>query len=85
MIIMSLQNVEKNYGLTEILKNINLEVKSRETIGIVGGNGAGKTTLMKIMADELSYDGGNISTPKDISIGYLTQEMSLESDKTVRE
>lgn len=85
MIIMSLQNVEKNYGSTEILKNINLEVKSRETIGIVGGNGAGKTTLMKIMADELSYDGGNISTPKDISIGYLTQEMSLESDKTVRE
>ena len=85
MIVMSLQNIQKNYGSTEILKNISLEVKARETIGIVGGNGAGKTTLMKIMADELSYDGGHISTPKDISIGYLTQEMSLESDKTVLE
>ena len=66
MIVMSLQNIQKNYGSTEILKNISLEVKSRETIGIVGGNGAGKTTLMKIMADELSYDDGHISTPKDI-------------------
>src|SRR5699024_10536532 len=53
--------------------------------GIVGKNGAGKTTLMKIMAGELSYDEGTISVPKGTSIGYLTQQMALESSQTVRE
>ena len=34
---------------TEILKNINLEIKNNENIGIIGLNGAGKTTLIKLI------------------------------------
>src|SRR5699024_8606056 len=68
-----------------IFKNINLELKSGETLGIVGKNGAGKTTLMKIMAGDLSYDEGTLSVPKNTSVGYSTQQMTLESNRTVRE
>ncbi|KKK32871.1 ABC transporter ATP-binding protein [Salinicoccus sediminis] len=85
MIVMQLGNIKKSYATDLIFENVNLEVKSGETTGIVGKNGAGKTTLMKIMAGELSYDEGTISVPKGTSIGYLTQQMTLESSQTVRE
>lgn len=66
-----------------IFENISMQIQSDSRIGIVGKNGAGKTTLMKIMAGISSVDAGTISIPKDISIGYLTQQMSLESEDTV--
>ncbi len=85
MIVMQLGNVKKSFGTDMIFENINLEIKKGETVGIVGKNGAGKTTLMKMMAGELGLDEGQITTPKGISIGYLTQQMTLESSQTVRD
>src|SRR5699024_12776605 len=85
MILLQLGNVSKKYGTNTIFENLDLEVKSGETLGIVGKNGAGKSTLMKIMADELTYDSGTISMPKNVSLGYLAQQMTLESEDTVRD
>ena len=85
MILLQLGNVSKSYGTNTIFENLDLEVKSGETLGIVGKNGAGKSTLMKIMADELTYDSGTISMPKNVSLGYLAQQMTLESEDTVRD
>lgn len=85
MIVMQLGNIKKSFVTDLIFKDINLEIKSGETTGIVGKNGAGKTTLMKIMAGDLPYDEGTLSVPKGTSTGYLTQQMTMESDRTVRE
>src|SRR5690606_6268941 len=54
-----------------------------DRIAIVGRNGAGKSTLLKIMAGELSYDDGELIKPKELKIGYLSQQMKLESGKTI--
>lgn len=80
---MQLSNVKKSFVTDLIFDNITLEIKSGETIGIVGKNGAGKSTLMKVMAGETNQDEGTISVPKNISVGYLTQQMALESEQTV--
>ena len=85
MILLQLGNVSKAYGTSTIFEHLDLEVKSGETLGIVGKNGAGKSTLMKIMADELTYDSGTISMPKNVTLGYLAQQMTLESEETVRD
>ncbi|OZU87372.1 multidrug ABC transporter ATP-binding protein [Virgibacillus indicus] len=83
MILMQLNGLSKSFGAEEILSNIKLEIKDNDRIAIVGRNGAGKSTLLKIMADELTYDGGELFKPKDLTIGYLSQHMSLESGKTI--
>ena len=42
------------------LKDVNLQVKKGEVIGILGPNGAGKTTMLKVMAGFLYPDSGNV-------------------------
>ncbi|WP_164670259.1 ABC-F family ATP-binding cassette domain-containing protein [Virgibacillus doumboii] len=83
MIIMQLNGVSKSFGAEEILANIKLEIKENDRIAIVGRNGAGKSTLLKIMNGEFSYDEGELIKPKDLTIGYLSQHTSLESDKSI--
>ncbi|WP_085993407.1 ABC-F family ATP-binding cassette domain-containing protein [Oceanobacillus senegalensis] len=83
MILMQLNGISKSFGAEEILSNIKIEVKENDRIAIVGRNGAGKSTLLKIMADELTYDEGELIKPKDLTLGYLSQHMSIESGKTI--
>lgn len=83
MILMQINGLHKSFGAEEILNNIKLEVKDNDRIAIVGRNGAGKSTLLKIMAGELSHDEGEVIKPKDLTIGYLSQHMQLESGKTI--
>uniref|UniRef100_UPI002559FA93 ABC transporter ATP-binding protein n=1 Tax=Bacillus cytotoxicus TaxID=580165 RepID=UPI002559FA93 len=83
MILLQVNNLSKLFAAEVILSNIKLEVQTRDRIALVGRNGAGKSTLLKIIAGELSHDGGEIIKPKDVSIGYLAQHTGLETSLTI--
>ncbi|GAB6506122.1 MULTISPECIES: ABC-F family ATP-binding cassette domain-containing protein [Bacillus] len=83
MILLQVNALSKLYGAETILSNIKLEVQTKDRIALVGRNGAGKSTLLKIIAGELSHDGGEIIKPKDVSIGYLAQNTGLETSLTI--
>lgn len=83
MIILSLSNVSKSYGINEILKNISFTVEDKDKIGLIGLNGTGKTTLFNILTDETSRDSGDIYIRKDLKIGYLKQHTNISSQETV--
>ena len=55
-----ISNVTKQYGDREILRGVDLDIASGETIGLIGINGAGKTTLLKAILDLTSIDDGQI-------------------------
>lgn len=85
--MIEIRNIKKRYGKNQVLKDINLTVKSGDCIGIVGANGSGKTTLLSIIsgihkADEgkILLDGRNITSSSKIAshyISYVPQENPL--------
>jgi len=85
MIILSANNLRKEYGTDVILQDVSFHINEGDRVGLVGVNGAGKTTLMKILAGEMSYEGGKYFVSPDISIGYLAQNNAFNSENTVFE
>lgn len=71
----SISGADVSYSGETLLSNINLEIKNKEKIAVVGRNGCGKTTLLKLIYGEIDAEGDNasISRSKDIEIGYLRQ------------
>jgi len=72
------------FGFTQILNNINFELKASEVISIVGPSGGGKTTLLKLCSDLLDVTEGEI-TNSFTSSAFAFQDARLLPWKTVVE
>lgn len=56
--LISAENISKNYGKGDVLKNISLGVLRGERIGIVGRNGGGKSTLLRVLVGQEALTQG---------------------------
>ncbi|NMB06728.1 MAG: ABC-F family ATP-binding cassette domain-containing protein [Bacteroidales bacterium] len=83
--MVSIDNLTVAFGGFTLLDNISFVLNRNERVALTGKNGAGKSTLLKIMAGLQQPSSGNISLPKEVSIGYLPQQMKLSDGRTVRE
>jgi ABC-2 type transport system ATP-binding protein len=82
--ILEIHQLNKAYGNTTALSNINLNIPKNGIFGLLGPNGAGKTSLIRIINQIIDADSGSIFfngellNPKHISrIGYLPEERGL--------
>ncbi len=83
--MINISNLSLYFGDRVIFDNIGLTIKDNDKIGIVGRNGAGKTTLFKLILKELLPDNGQILIPNNQTLGYLKQELNLNTGNTVIE
>ncbi|MCH5273327.1 MAG: ABC-F family ATP-binding cassette domain-containing protein [Lachnospiraceae bacterium] len=83
--LLACKNITKSFGDVTILEQVSFHINEREKAAIVGINGAGKSTLLKIIMREFSADSGEVITAKGASIGYLSQNQDLFSERTVYE
>jgi ATP-binding cassette, subfamily F, member 3 len=81
--MLHLTDISKSFGTQTVLDEASLHVKPGMRVGLVGANGAGKTTLLRLIAGEMSLDGGEISARKDLRIGFLPQEIEEIADHAV--
>jgi putative spermidine/putrescine transport system ATP-binding protein len=87
-----LQNIDKNYKQTKVIKNVNIDIRDGEFLTILGPSGAGKTTLLKMIAGfeeptkgHIFINGNDVSrTPiHKRNIGMLFQNYALFPHMTV--
>ncbi|MBP8822419.1 MAG: ATP-binding cassette domain-containing protein [Flavobacteriales bacterium] len=73
--MISVNNLVLHFGERPMFDNVSFFIGADDRIGLVGRNGAGKSTLLKILAGQQHYDTGSIGKPKELSMGYLPQQM----------
>ncbi len=94
MIALKIENLSKNFGRTEVLKKINLEINEGNFLVLLGPSGCGKSTLLNIVAGLETIDEGavfiddyNVSNvePKDRNIAMVFQSYALYPSMNVKE
>ena len=60
MAILSLKDVKKNFGITEIIRGVSLDIVEGEKHAIIGPNGAGKSTLFHLISGRYNLTAGSI-------------------------
>ena len=83
--MISIQNLSVEFNSTALFSGVNFVINKRDKIAMVGKNGAGKSTMLKIIAGLQEPTGGVVAAQKDITIGYLPQQMILTDERTVVE
>lgn len=83
--MITLTNITVDFGTRILFKNVSFLIQAGDRIGLVGRNGAGKSTMMGIIARETTATGGDVSTQTGIRIGLLSQDLTLDLSKTLRE
>jgi len=68
-----------------LFQNISVQIKKGDKIGLAGKNGAGKSTLLKLISGLDSPTEGKIHKPKGTTIGYLTQDIKIDSSLSLYE
>jgi len=97
MITLSGRNLAKRYGVRDVVRDINIEVRQGEVVGVLGPNGAGKTTTFYMLAgivvptrgqvllDEMDITRWPLHKRARLGMSYLPQESSIFRKLTVRQ
>ena len=83
--MISIECLTVEFGGFTLLDKITYVINKKDRIALVGKNGAGKSTMLKIIAGLQQPSAGSVNMPKDITIGYLPQQMQLSDSRTVTE
>ena len=66
-----------------LFSNVNLQINEGDKVGLVGKNGAGKSTLLRILSGSVKPSDGQVHQSKNLKLGFLTQDIQIDSDKSV--
>ena len=82
MSLLTANSISKSFGDLDVFSGVSLSIPPKARIGFVGENGSGKSTLLKILVGLDDSDTGTVARAKDLTIGYLPQQIEIASDKT---
>ena len=83
--MVNVYNLSVSFQGDYLFENVTFQLKPGDRVGLIGKNGAGKSTMLRILAGEQEYDEGQIATDKEISIGFLKQDIDFVKGRTVLE
>jgi ATP-binding cassette subfamily F protein 3 len=81
--VISVEQLKVEFNATPLFDDVSYVINKKDRIALVGKNGAGKSTMLKILAGLQTPTSGNVSIPRDTTVGYLPQVMVLTDNRTV--
>ena len=85
MSLITVDNAELHYGLQVLLDKVNLVVEKGQRWCLIGRNGAGKSSFLKVIAGDVSLDGGRVLIDRGVRVARLAQDLPEADGRTVFE
>ncbi|WP_430885093.1 ribosomal protection-like ABC-F family protein [Fusibacter sp. JL216-2] len=84
--VLSMENISAGYDKIELFKNVDMDLRFKDRVALVGRNGIGKSTLFKLILGTMEPMDGRLRLGARTHIGYLAQDIAFEApDRTVLE
>jgi ATP-binding cassette subfamily F protein 3 len=83
--MINLENIGIHLPQGFLFRNIGVQINKGDKVGLVGKNGAGKSTMLRMIAGDVQPTEGRIHQPKDCTIGFLKQDIVIDTTQSVFE
>ena len=83
--MLNIHNLSVSFSGEYLFEEISFRLNGGDRVGLIGKNGAGKSTMLKLLSGDLAPDTGVIAKEKDLSIGFLRQDIDFIPGRTVVE
>lgn len=83
--MLNIHNLSVSFQGEYLFEDLTFRLGAGDRIGLIGKNGAGKSTMLKILSKEMEPDTGQIAADKNLSIGFLKQDIDFVFGRTVLE
>lgn len=83
--MVNVHNLTVSFAGSDLFSGITFKLNKGDRVGLIGKNGAGKSTLLKVLAKDIDSSGGTMAFDKDISIGFLRQDIDFVQGRTILE
>lgn len=83
--LLSAEHISINYGMRQLVDDVNFYLSEGDKTGIIGINGTGKSTFLRVLAGETEADGGSVTRNPNVQISFLPQNPVMNDEATVLE
>ena len=83
--LLSAEHLSINFGMRQLLSDVNFYLEEGKKAGIIGINGTGKSTFLKVLAGTVEPDGGRVIRNPNVQISFLSQNPAMDDDASVLE
>ncbi len=83
--LLSAEHLSINFGMKQLLTDVNFYLNDGDKVGILGINGTGKSTFLKVLAGVIPSDEGRITRNPNVQISYLSQNPDMDDQATLLE